>query len=421
MANQLENSYQDNPAVRKDVERILTSSASFQYLDPQTQQAMTESLTKITSYLAKPGGPGAAIALAGPGDLRSQLARRSDDGNQPAEGNKSVSAPSQQEPQSSGTQPGGGQTATGRVGEVARATLSAIDFPSFVASLIQGTFQSIVDASIRQMEAYAELVKNVAMTVDQFMVDNVSEGTARDYLADRYEGLLYTDAASNQPQLRVNQDSAPEGELPSFFKELGFSSGQDIDDEALNTRVVPAARRMLAEQRQQTLATMVLMGINRILVDTGEITAKLVFHIDASESTKLRFDQQKTTGGNMSGRAGRSPFTANAIMVNTTNLNAQSDINVRADLTGQVSVKFRSEAFPLERFADSYAIQLINSRARVPAPQPAPATAPTSPAAPASPAPAAAGAPAVAPSPAVGTAPAAQSRNNEDPWMPKRG
>jgi len=54
--------------------------------------------------------------------------------------------------------------------------------------------------------------------------------------------------------------------------------------------------------------------------------------------------------------------------VNTSSLNAQSDINVRADLTGQVKVKFKSDAFPLERFADSAAIQLINQNARVPAP-----------------------------------------------------
>ena len=113
---------------------------------------------------------------------------------------------------------------------------------------------------------------------------------------------------------------------------------------------------------------MVLMGINRVVVDDGEIIAKLMFHIDATESTALKFDQTKTTVGNMAQTAGRSPFSAQALMVNTTSLNAQSDINVRADLTGQVSVKFRSETFPLERFADSAAIQLINQNAKVPPP-----------------------------------------------------
>src|SRR5262245_66058722 len=129
------------------------------------------------------------------------------------------------------------------------------------------------------------------------------------------------------------------------------------------------------------LENMVLMGINWIVVDEGDIKAKLQFHIDASETTNLRFDQQKTTVGNIA-RGGNSPFTANGIMVNTTSLNAQSDINVRTDLTGEVRVKFRSETFPLERFADSAAIQLINQNARVPqaAPAPTAAAAPTAPA-----------------------------------------
>ena len=143
-------------------------------------------------------------------------------------------------------------------------------------------------------------------------------------------------------------------------------------------------------------------------VDDGEITAKLQFHIDASESMAMRFDQTKTTAGNMSGTAGRSPFGAQAVMVNTSSINAQSAINLRADLTGQVRVKFRSETFPLERFADSAAIQLINGNAKVPqAPGSVevPATATPPPATPAAP----------APQPAVTT----QGWSGEDPWAPE--
>jgi hypothetical protein len=427
--NYYQSQAQDDPRVQQDVEHLLAGAPAFQQLDRPTQQALTESLSKITGYLAA-GGPAApqnlALQLAPADDLRTRLGRQgAGQGDQgpdpgptlgaPGEGGQSTAGGS-----AGGSGSGGSSGPTGRVGEVARATLNAIDFPTFVAGLIHGTFQAIVDASIQQMEAYAELLKNVAQTVDQFMVDHISDGTARDYLTDRYDGLINTDSSSGKPQLKVNPDASPDGELPGFFKDLGFGSPEDIDDEALNNKVVPAARRMLAEQRQQTLATMVLMGINRIMVDTGEITAKLVFHIDATESTKLRFDQSKTVKGNMAGRSGRQAFSADAIMVNTTNINAQSDMNVRADLTGQVSVKFRSEGFPLERFADSAAIQLINSRAKVPTPAaPAPAATTTAGAPGATPAPAAA-APPAAPTPAA--APVAPSQSlgaGRDPWEPK--
>jgi hypothetical protein len=39
-------------------------------------------------------------------------------------------------------------------------------------------------------------------------------------------------------------------------------------------QVVTAARRRLAVQRQQVLAMMVLMGINRIVVTDGKIAVK---------------------------------------------------------------------------------------------------------------------------------------------------
>src|SRR5215204_2189990 len=54
------------------------------------------------------------------------------------------------------------------------ALVNEIDFPGFVAGLVHGTFDAIVDASIRQMESYSSLVSAVAKTVDQFTEENVT-------------------------------------------------------------------------------------------------------------------------------------------------------------------------------------------------------------------------------------------------------
>ena len=342
MTRQAQRTYERPPAVQQEVERLLSDTPSYRQLDETTQRDLRRSMEQIAAVLAtRPGG-----------GLAQQLAPATGaNGPTPTNGN--------------GTTPGnGGATATGRVGEVTRQTLNAIDFPSFVASLIQGTFQAIVDASIQQMEAYAELLKNVSMSLDTFMADNISEDTARDYIADRYSGQVQRDTSGGTPKLRMND--GPGVELNSFFTDLGFGMPSEVDDQAMDEVVVPAARREIAQMRQQTLATMVLMGINRVVVDDGEIAAKLVFHIDATEAQEMRFDQQKVTGMNMAGRAGTTGFSANGVMGNTASVNAQSDINVRADLTGEVKVRFRSETFPLERFADSAAIQLINQNAKVP-------------------------------------------------------
>jgi len=403
-----------SPAVRGEVLQLLDRSPSFHQLDAPTRHALRDSMSRIAEYAAATPAAPYASQLAG-SDLASRLTPPTSSPSQPQLQPSPAGTP--------GTAPGTapapaapGTTVTGRAGEVTRATLNAIDFPSFVASLIHGTFQAIVDSSVQQMQAYAELLKNVASTVDRFMSDNISDGAARDYLADQHGDFLTRDTSSGSPRLRVKTHRGPSQPLPSFFKDLGFDSPDEIDDNAMEETVVPAARRQLAEQRQQTLATMVMMGINRVLVDSGEITAKLVFHIDASESMQMRFDQTKTTAANMAGRAGSNPFSAQALMVNTASINAQNDINVRADLTGQVKVLFRSEAFPLERFADSAAIQLINSNAKVPAnagtaaPQAA-----STPAAPA-PAPPAAAAPVAPPTPVKSAA--VEEGSHDDPWAP---
>lgn len=391
------------------VEQAVVASPSYGLLDERTRRDLDGSLAAVTGYLrseplaAAPGRPAARQLAPDLGTLRRAAGPA-------APGGPASTSPAPPPP--AGSPPTGSTGTTGRVGEVARATLEAIDFPNFVSGLIQGTFQAIVDSSVQQMQAYAEMLKQVASTVDQFMAENVSDGMARDYLADRYGEIVSRDNSSGRPRLSVNTDAG--GELPSFFNDLGFAAPEDLTDDSVEDIVVPAARRSLAEQRQQTLATMVLMGINRVLVNDGEITAKLMFHVDASETAEVRFDQQKTTVGTMARTAGTSPFTAQGILVNTTNVNAQSDINVRTDLTGQVTVRFRSETFPLERFADSYAIQLINASARVPPPPaatspPAGATAPPGGAAP--PPPPAAATP---PPPVVGQS----LPERDDPWAP---
>jgi hypothetical protein len=109
--------------------------------------------------------------------------------------------------------------------------VESVDFPSFVAALIEGTFKAIVDASIRQMEAYTELLRNVAKSVDEFMHDNIMEGH------------------------------------PCHERDAESRKGD-------------AARRRLAADRQQLLATMVLMGINRIVVTDGRISAGVIYELE---------------------------------------------------------------------------------------------------------------------------------------------
>src|SRR5260370_5843146 len=64
-----------------------------------------------------------------------------------------------------------------------------------------------------------------------------------------------------------------------------FTSGEDA---RAGGRLVPAARTQLATSRQQLLATMVLMGINRIVVTDGRIAAKVLFDFQAKDNFKFQ-------------------------------------------------------------------------------------------------------------------------------------
>jgi hypothetical protein len=260
--------------------------------------------------------------------------------------------------------------AASQVAKITRDTLNAIAFPTFVADLIKGTFQAIVDASIQQMEAYANLLSNVAKTVDQFMADNITDNQARDYLVGRYPEHFKIEKEENSARIRAKDSDLP---APNFKNDLGLDENVGVDDDTAEEKLVPAARRSLAQQRHSLLSTMVLMGINRIVVTGGRIKAAMKFHIDASDkgraesASQFDFAHEHRTkigfGGGLAswlgGPGGESETKTNVSYVSTSKKESSDELNVTADLNGEVEVKFKSDYFPMEKFANPQMFALI--------------------------------------------------------------
>jgi hypothetical protein len=252
--------------------------------------------------------------------------------------------------------------AASQVARITEATLNAIAFPTFVADLVQGTFRAIVDASIQQMEAFAELIANVAKTVDQFASDNITDNQARDYIASTYPGHFRVDTSEEVPKL-TTVTGYEERPMPNFRGDLDLPEDVGVDEDVAEEVLVPAARRKLAVQRHQLLSTMVLMGINRIVVTSGRIRAQMGFRIAARDrgrvATASEFDfSHDSVAGGWFGFGGAAHRTSVAY-VSSTKKDSSDELDVNADLTGEVDLKFRSETFPLERFADTGAIMQI--------------------------------------------------------------
>ena len=254
--------------------------------------------------------------------------------------------------------------------KVTRETLNAIEFPTFVADLIRGTYNAIVDASIKQMEAYAELIANVAKTVDQFMSDNITDNQARDYLVSQYPGHFKIDASEGDPKV-VLRDGATDKKVPSFKTDLELPEDVALSDDTAEQTLVPAARRKLARGRQQMLSAMVMMGINRIVVTSGRIRATMGFHIDAHDygraQTASQFDETNVsavTGWFGFGGGGSVNATT---YVTSTKKDSTDALNLQTDLTGEVDLRFKSDYLPLERMATPQMIGAIQGNTPNPA------------------------------------------------------
>jgi hypothetical protein len=162
--------------------------------------------------------------------------------------------------------------------------LRQVNFPAFVAELVQGVFQAVVDASIQQMKAYGELVQGVVMSLNDFRDANVTENQGRDHLVSKFPQLMQINVTREGPRVGLRPDVDTD-DLPDIAGTLGLSEKiTDLDDDTIESQLVPAARNDLARSRQSLLATMLLMGINRIIVTDGRINAKLMFDFKASDT-----------------------------------------------------------------------------------------------------------------------------------------
>jgi hypothetical protein len=336
--------------VRGRVRALLESSDAYRRLPADERRKMARAMVDTVAYLADPA--------AGTRDA-------------------DVTTTALAEPAPAAPNPGSGSG----IGDAARAgaqaykdLTAAVDFPKFVSGLIDGVFNAIVDASIRQMEAYQKLLENVVKSVDQFAKDNFTLNQGRDYLVDRFPNLLQVNSAMGQPRLAPTPEAEDSG-LGELTQALGLPSEPDLSDENTEAELARRAQLEMAKLRQKQLATMVLMGINRIVVTNGLINAKVIVDVqtrDTSRDTSTSassFDEQTATTHRKGGGWFSTEFqnkNVNTVVKSTTEDKSTDtqDVKTKASLTGEVKINFKSETFPLERLASQTDLEAITQVSR---------------------------------------------------------
>lgn len=259
--------------------------------------------------------------------------------------------------------------AVSQVGSVTRSTLRAISFPSFVADLIKGTFNAILDATQTQMGAFTEMLEAVSQTVEDFESQNVSDVQAHQWLAQSYPQHIRLENSSDGPRaVPTDAEEPPQGirnalALPDEI--------HVIDETTIEEVLVPAARRKMAQSRLQMLSAMVMMGLQRIVINHGRIRATMGFHIDASDSASRENADMLDTSVAAQGQVGFGWWSASAstsvTYVRSTKADSNSELNVNADLTGEVDLTFSTDYLPLNRMATTERIAAIRNNTPNPA------------------------------------------------------
>ena len=340
--------------VRSQVDALLTASPGYQALAPVDQDRIRDNMTRISAYLAE-------LVRDAWWQAESRLGQR------PLIRSRfRIDQPLAVEQGVGDWQ----KRATGQVAPTLQETIRAVAFPSFVADLINGTFNAILGANTKQVEAFANLLANVSKTVDDYSADNVSDEEANRWLVGNYPKLLKLDDSHKA----VPIEGADQSHLPDFQKDLGLSEQPGLDESSIADVLVPGARRRLAQGRLQMLSTMVLMGINRIIVTAGRLRAAMGIHIDVTDRTTQ--EEFEKFGVEHKGEVS-VPLTYVSIAashtityVRSTHADSQSELNVNVDLTGEVEIHFRSDFFPLQRFATDATIGQIQSNTPNPAANP---------------------------------------------------
>ncbi|HSU14306.1 hypothetical protein [Longimicrobium sp.] len=370
----------DLPLVRQEVGHILSQSAAWQQLDPAERVKFARNMERVASYLSRDPGwldaadpPGSTGMAAPVDDLKKRLAQA------PGQVGKDFEAGAMKQ----GVQEFGNLVQT-------------VDFPAFVSGLIQGVFQAIVDASIQQMEAFGELLAATAKSVGQFADDHIADDQAREQVAQRFPSLVKVDRDEDGTRRLVpaSEDGGDTAALQEFARS---SERVDLSSAESERKFITAAKLELARQRQKMMALMVMLGINRIVVTNGRINAKVIFDIKASDQAARKatadIDDRDsseaaaaaTTHFGWGAAAGYAKTAHTTTVRSAIDDTSESKAQMKAQLTGEVRVNFKSETIPPERMLDKLQFDQMNYMSGAGG---APAAAPGAPTAPRAAAPA---------------------------------
>ena len=242
-----------------------------------------------------------------------------------------------------------------KAGERMKGLVDSVNFPNFVRDLLKGVFDANMEVSIKQAEQYQELLKQATKSTASFVKD-VAKADSYAYLAENSDfNMSFGDDETG------GQESQPL---------LMDKDGNEVDTEDSKIKAkIADAQLAIAKERRKLLRETIMMGINRLVIDKGLVRTKVVFDIQ-SKSNVTKTDQaqdintkntntveKKKSYNTRSWWRGASASnedittdTKETSISISSNKGIQSD-ELKAQLTGEVEIQFKSDYFKLDNFA----------------------------------------------------------------------
>ncbi len=275
-----------------------------------------------------------------------------------------------------------------------------VDFPGFVRDLLNGVFDANLNANIRQMEAFQNLLKSATQSLSQFVnaIDD-NEALMRLVESNNQYKLKMVDAQAQANKQRggrrrnqaPNPNEKPDEKPDEKPKKaiLLDQNGKEVNmnDSAIQAKILDAKLAM-AKERRTMLRETILMGVSRLVVEKGIIRASVKFKIDASENT-LNIDDAEAkqsnsfTAGWKAGIFGgpQGSITRTSSQISVASSETEMESKSSTELEGFVEIQFKSDYFKLDNFRETFDLGAGQvPQAQAPAQQLPPATSPAAPA-----------------------------------------
>ena len=226
--------------------------------------------------------------------------------------------------------------------------VDSVDFPKFVSDLLKAVFDANMDVMKKQTDAFIKLMKEATKSVAEF-IKNVKP-----------EAAFIKLASENKEQYNITTESAtnPDGSKTQKMVLATPEGGPvDMEDNEVKAKIMDATI-MLAKEERAALREVMLMGVTRLIVEKGEIEAAVEFSITAKRHSQK--DNSNTNINNFSvdgsfgGFGFGGSFSETNTNINVSTSNKTADDELAAKLKGRVNIKFKTDYFKLDNFANMY-------------------------------------------------------------------